>query len=85
MLTIEYAKDCIWDNEEHTAIRMIVKFVEIPEELPFLATSYDPMPYGVELFNNAVAGDYDSIAPYELPPLKIPVIDQPSTTGTTTI
>lgn len=67
MLTIEYAKDCVWDNEEHTAISMIVKFEEIPEEMPFLATPYDPMPYGVELFNNAVAGDYGTIAPY-VPP-----------------
>ena len=67
MLTIEYAKDCVWNNEAHTEINMIVKFVEMPEELPFLATSYDVEPYGVELFNNAVAGDYGTIAPY-VPP-----------------
>ena len=79
MLTIEYAKNCVWTNEEHTAINMIVKFVEIPEELPFLATPYDPMPYGVELFNNAVAGDYGPIAPY-VPP----VLENIPTTGTQT-
>ena len=68
MLTIEYAKDPVWNNEEHTAIALIVKFLEIPEELPFTASSYDPMPYGVELFNNAVAGDYGIVAPYVPPP-----------------
>lgn len=78
MLTIQYAKNCVWDNAEHTAINMIVKFEEIAEELPFLATPYDPMPYGVELFNNAVNGDYGTIDPY-VPP---PVTEQPVTQGT---
>jgi len=67
MFTIQYAKNPIWDNQEHTAITLIVKFEEIADELPFLATSHDPMPYGVELFNNAVAGNYGDIAPY-VPP-----------------
>lgn len=68
MLTIEYAKDCVWNNEQNTAINMVVKFEEMADELPFLATPNDPMPYGVELFNNAVLGDYGSIAPYVPPP-----------------
>ena len=76
MLTIQYAKNPSWNNEEHTAINLTVKFEEISEELPFLATSYDPMPYGVELFNNAVAGEYGEVAPY----IPIPT-DQPTTTG----
>ena len=80
MLTIEYAKDCVWENEIHDAISMIVKFEEMVDELPFLATPYDPMPYGVELFNNAVAGNYGEIAPYVPPPESI----QPTTTGTQT-
>jgi len=78
MLTIEYAKDPVWNDAQHTAINLIVKFEEMADELPFLATPYDPMPYGVELFNNAVAGDYGTIAPYVPPPLQ----DQPQTTGT---
>jgi len=71
MLTIEYAKDPVWANEQHNAINLIVKFVEIPEELPFTATPYDPEPWGVELFNNAVNGDYGTIAPYvpRIPPV----------------
>jgi len=38
------------------------------------------MPYGVELFNNAVAGNYGEIAPYVPPPEPV----QPTTTGTQT-
>lgn len=68
MLTIEYAKNPVWNNAENNAISMTVKFEEMTEELPFLATSYDPMPYGVELFNNAVAGNYGAIGEY-VPPV----------------
>jgi hypothetical protein len=68
MLTIEYAKDPIWNNAEGTAILLTVKFEEMSEELPFTAIPNDPMFYSVELFNNAVAGDYGTIAPYVPPP-----------------
>jgi hypothetical protein len=64
MLTIQYAKDPVWGNSQNTAIILIVKFEEFNEELPFTAVPNDPMSYGVELFNNAVAGDYGTIAPY---------------------
>ena len=79
MLTIDYAKDPVWNDEEHTAIHLIVKFLEIAEELPFLATPFDPMSYGVELFNNAVAGDYGIVSPYV--PL-IATAEQNKTTAT---
>ena len=68
MLTIQSAKDPTWANEEHTSINLIVKFEEFGDEVPFTATPYDPMPYGVELFNNGVAGDYGTITPYTPPP-----------------
>jgi hypothetical protein len=68
MLTIEYAKNPVWNNPEHDAIFLIVKFVEMADELPFTATPYDVEPYGVELYNNAVAGEYGEIAPYVPPP-----------------
>lgn len=70
-MNIEYAKNPSWDDEANTAINLTVKFFEIDDELPFLATPYDPMPYGVELFNNAIAGMYGEIAPYTPPPLNI--------------
>ncbi len=67
MLTVEYVKNCVWFNEEHTAINMVVKFVEIADELPFLATPNDPEEYGRDLFYNAEKGDYGTIAPYTPP------------------
>jgi hypothetical protein len=85
MLTIQYAKDPVWANDTNTAINLIVKFVEIADELPFTATPNDPMSYGVELFNNAVAGDYGVIAPYIPPEPVPPALDQPTNTGTQTI
>lgn len=78
MLTIEYAKNCTYDNQEQTAIEMIVKFEEFNEELPFLATSYDTVSHGIELYNNAKSGMYGVIAEY-VPP---PVPEQPTANGT---
>ena len=84
MLTIEYAKDPAFVTADSNEIDLTVKFVEIAEELPFTATPFDPEPYGVELFNNAVAGDYGNIAPYvpPPPPPEPPTLDQPVTNGT---
>jgi hypothetical protein len=80
MLTIQYAKDPVWSTpEQNNAIHLIVKFEEFNEELPFVAASYDPMPYGVQLFNNAIAGEYGSIAPYVVP---TPTAEQNKLTAT---
>jgi hypothetical protein len=78
MLTIQYAKDPIYADAEGTTIQLTVKFEEMVDEIPFGATPWDTEPYGVELYNNAVAGIYGPIAPY-VPP---PVTDQPVTSGT---
>jgi len=67
MFTLEYAKDPIWNNAESTSILLTVKWEEFNEEMPFGATSYDPEPYGVDLFNRAVAGEFGVVAPYVAP------------------
>jgi len=67
MLTIEYAKNPIWVNEENTIINLIVKFYEMTDELPFTANPNDYEPYSKELFDNAVAGVYGEVKPY-IPP-----------------
>lgn len=86
MLTIEYAKDPKAVNAENTLIDLTVKFVEIVDEFPFTATPFDVEPYGVELYNNAIAGQYGEVAPYVPPtPPPEPVLqEQPTTTGTKT-
>jgi hypothetical protein len=68
MLTIEYARDPFYSSEDGQTIDLKVKFYEFAEEMGFGATPHDPMPYGVELYNRAVAGDFGPIAPY-VPPL----------------
>lgn len=67
MITIQYAKDPVYGSVDGQIIDLTVKFVEFSNEMPFGATPYDPMPYGAELYNRAVAGEFGPIAPY-VPP-----------------
>jgi len=67
MLTVQYAKDPIYNSEDHQTIGLTVKFYEFAEEMGFGATPFDPMPYGIDLYNRAVAGEFGPIAPY-VPP-----------------
>ncbi len=84
MFTLQYAKDPIWNNAEGTAIVLTIKWEEFVEEMPFGATSFDPEPWGVDLFNRAKAGEFGEVAPFV--ETQIPGIDfQPTTTGTQTI
>ena len=76
MLTVEYAKDPVWNSDDGQQIFLIVKFEQIEEELPFNATSFDIMPYGVDLFNRAVLGEFGEIAPYVPPPENTQPISQ---------
>lgn len=78
MLTLEYANTPVYGNAEGTNIQLIVKWEEFNEEMPFGATSYDPMPHGVALYNRAKAGEFGAIAPYVAQPV---AEDQPVTTG----
>ena len=41
-------------------------FEEFEEELPFNATPHDSMPYGVELFNRAIAGEFGPIIDFDV-------------------
>lgn len=68
MLTIQYAKNPVYSNVEGTSVNLIVKFVEMANEMQFGATSWDPESYGIELYNNAVAGMYGPVAPF-VPPI----------------
>lgn len=67
MFTLEYAKNPAWQGENQ--IFLTVKFAEFNEELPFLATSFDPEPHGVDLYNRAVSGEFGEVAPY-VPPVQ---------------
>lgn len=62
-----------YTNAEGNSIYCIVKFAHLSESVPFAATSYDPESYGVQIYNDCVAGVYGPIAPY-VPPV-IPVVE----------
>lgn len=64
MFTLEYAKNPVYNNAEGTVILLTVKWGEFNEEMPFGATSFDPEPHGVDLFNRAVAGEFGEVAPF---------------------
>lgn len=58
---------------DHSAIDMDVFFTALNETVPFTATSSDPEPHCVELYNRAAAGDFGEIAEYVEPPPVVPV------------
>lgn len=68
MLTIESATTPVYANAEGTCITLQVKFAEFDEVMPFGATPFDPMPYGVDLYNRALAGEFGTVEPFVAPP-----------------
>lgn len=82
MLTVQYAKNPVYGNEDGNIVVLQVKFEEFNEEMPFGAAPFDTMPYGVDLYNRAIAGEFGPIAPFQ------PVVvagDQPTSTGAQTL
>ena len=67
MFTLEYAKDPVFSSNDGQQVSLTVKFEEFSEELPFNATSFDSMPYGVDLWQRAIAGEFGEIAPFVAP------------------
>ncbi|QYW06622.1 hypothetical protein uav_091 [Pseudomonas phage UAVern] len=49
------------------SVSMIVKMAHIDSEIPFSAHHEDPMEHGQWLYNEAIAGTFGDIAPYERP------------------
>jgi hypothetical protein len=67
MFTLEYAKNPVYANDAGNCINLTVKWEEFNEEHQFGATDFDPMPYGVDLYNRAKAGEFGEIAPFVSP------------------
>ena len=86
MFTVNYVKDLVWKNAEHTTFSCLVKYEEFNEEHPTGVNATDTYAHIKELWAKGNAGEYGTIAEYvEPPPIEIPVVDpseQPSTTGT---
>jgi hypothetical protein len=83
MFTLEYAKDPVYTDIAGNCIALTVKWAEFNEEHPFGATSFDPMPHGVDLYNRAKLGEFGEIAPWVNP--EIASEAQPRTTGSQTL
>jgi hypothetical protein len=69
---LEYAKDPVWANAEHTMIDITVRFAEIPEDLPFTASPNDCEAHGRAIFAAAASGEYGSVVEYLPPPAPTP-------------
>ena len=85
MFTIVSVKNPVYTNEEGTGIDVQVEFQELQGIHPFHATSWDPEPHGVALWEALKAGTYGPIAPYVPPPVANTANGQPVSTGTQTI
>ena len=56
-----------WADQQNTIINCEVFFTQFNSYLPFTANPNDPESYGVEIFNDCIAGVYGEIAPYIKP------------------
>lgn len=65
MPTVENVIDMRYTTSDNTVIDCKVKFAELPGYVPFAATSYDSAPYGVQIYNDCVAGRYGPITPFQ--------------------
>lgn len=68
MLTIQSAHSPVYSSEDNSTIALKVKFLEFDGELPFGASPKDDMPYGVELYQRALTGEFGAIAEFVPPP-----------------
>jgi hypothetical protein len=69
-MQLEYAKDPVWANAEHTMIDLVIKWNRFNEELPFSASPDDCEEHGRAIFAAAVAGEYGPVSEYVPPPLQ---------------
>ena len=68
MFTIDYVKDLIWKNAEHTTFSCLVKYEEFNEEHPTGVNATDTYAHIREIWTKGIAGEYGTIAEYVEPP-----------------
>jgi len=66
-MQLEYAKNPVWANAEHTMIDLTIKWDGINEEYPFTASPSDVEAHGRAIFEAAVAGQFGEVAEYVAP------------------
>ena len=75
MPELESVKDVKWADESKTEVIATVKLSHLDFEIPLRAGPNYDMPYGVEMFEKAVAGEYGTVGDY-VAPAPIPVETQ---------
>jgi hypothetical protein len=78
MMQLEYAKDPVWADAEHTMIDLTIKWDGINEEFPFTASPTDVEAHGRAIFEQAAAGAFGQVAEYVPPPEPEPRPTPPS-------
>lgn len=63
-MKLEYAKNPVWANEEHTMIDLVIKWDVVAEEFPFTASPTDVEAHGRAIYNAAVQGQFGYISEY---------------------
>jgi hypothetical protein len=71
-MQLEYAKNPVWADAEHTMIDLTIKWDGINEEYPFTASPTDVEAHGRAIFAAAVGGEYGPVAEYLPPPAPTP-------------
>lgn len=66
-IIIESVVNPRYARSDGSVIDCVVKFGHLPAPVSFGATPFDPEPYGVQIYNDCIAGKYGTVAPYELP------------------
>ena len=67
-MQLEYAKNPVWANAEHTMIDLTIKWKGWDEELPFTAAPNDSEEHGCQLYRMASNGEFGPIDEYTPPP-----------------
>jgi hypothetical protein len=73
-MQLEYAKNPVWANAEHTMIDLTIKWDAFNEELPFSASPADCEAHGRAIFEQAAAGAFGEVLEY-VPMPGIPVVE----------
>jgi ribosomal protein L31 len=63
-MQIEYAKNPVWADAEHTMIDLTIKWDIASQEHPFTASQNDVEAHGRAIFAAAVAGKFGAVAEY---------------------
>ena len=66
-MQLEYAKNPVWANAEHTMIDLIIKWDAFNEELPFTANPNDCESHGRAIYAAAKEGAFGPVAEYVSP------------------